>query len=75
MKKFEIALLASFFSFVAVCVVTFPASAHTDSYADMCYEVVSEGCCKICTVGQACGDTCISRDKVCHVIGGCACNG
>ena len=24
-------------------------------------------CCKICTVGKACGDTCISRDKECHV--------
>jgi hypothetical protein len=32
-------------------------------------------CCKICTVGKACGDTCISRDKECHVGSGCACDG
>lgn len=32
-------------------------------------------CCKICTVGKACGDTCISRDKECHVGTGCACDG
>ena len=32
-------------------------------------------CCKICTKGQACGDTCISMDKTCHVGPGCACNG
>ena len=32
-------------------------------------------CCKICTVGKACGDTCISRSYTCHVGPGCACNG
>ena len=32
-------------------------------------------CCKICTVGKACGDTCIARDKVCHQPPGCACDG
>ena len=32
-------------------------------------------CCKICTVGKACGNTCISRDKTCHVGPGCACDG
>jgi hypothetical protein len=32
-------------------------------------------CCKVCTVGKACGNTCISRDKTCHVGLGCACNG
>jgi hypothetical protein len=32
-------------------------------------------CCKICTVGKACGDTCISRDKECHIGPGCACDG
>jgi len=33
------------------------------------------GCCKICTTGKACGDTCIARNKTCHVGSGCACNG
>jgi len=32
-------------------------------------------CCKICTTGKACGDTCIARDKACHVGPGCACDG
>jgi len=29
-------------------------------------------CCKVCSVGKACGNTCISRDKTCHVGPGCA---
>lgn len=33
------------------------------------------GCCKICTKGIACGDTCISASKTCRVGPGCACNG
>ena len=32
-------------------------------------------CCKICTIGKACGDTCISKEKECHVGPGCACDG
>jgi hypothetical protein len=32
-------------------------------------------CCRICTKGKACGDSCIARDKVCHQPPGCACNG
>lgn len=32
-------------------------------------------CCKICTVGQACGNSCISRQYQCHQPPGCACDG
>jgi len=32
-------------------------------------------CCKICTVGKACGNTCISKNDICHVGPGCACDG
>jgi hypothetical protein len=32
-------------------------------------------CCKICTVGKACGNTCISKNDICHVGPGCACEG
>ena len=28
-------------------------------------------CCKVCSVGKACGNTCISREKTCHVGQGC----
>ena len=31
-------------------------------------------CCKVCSKGQACGDTCISREKSCHKGRGCACD-
>lgn len=30
-------------------------------------------CCKTCTKGKPCGDTCIAQDKACHVGPGCAC--
>lgn len=30
-------------------------------------------CCKVCTVGKPCGDTCISKEYTCHVGPGCAC--
>lgn len=30
-------------------------------------------CCKVCTKGKPCGDTCIAQDKTCHVPPGCAC--
>ncbi len=32
-------------------------------------------CCRVCSVGKACGNTCISRDKTCNVGPGCACDG
>lgn len=32
-------------------------------------------CCKICTTGKACGDTCIARNKTCRQPPGCACDG
>ncbi len=31
-------------------------------------------CCKVCSKGKACGNSCISRDKTCHQPPGCACN-
>lgn len=35
----------------------------------------ARSCCKICTTGKACGNSCISRNKTCHQPAGCACNG
>ncbi len=32
-------------------------------------------CCKVCSAGKACGDSCISRSKQCHKGQGCACDG
>ncbi len=31
-------------------------------------------CCKICSTGKACGDTCITRADICHVGLSCACD-
>jgi hypothetical protein len=31
-------------------------------------------CCKICTVGKACGNSCISRNYTCRQPPGCACD-
>jgi hypothetical protein len=31
-------------------------------------------CCKICTTGKACGNSCISANYTCHKGRGCACN-
>lgn len=36
--------------------------------------LLAAACCKHCSKGKACGNTCISRDKTCHVGPGCACN-
>jgi endonuclease YncB( thermonuclease family) len=36
--------------------------------------IPAEQCCKICSSGQACGASCISRAKSCRKGRGCACN-
>lgn len=35
---------------------------------------LSVSCCKVCSAGKACGDSCISRAKQCHKGAGCACD-
>ena len=32
-------------------------------------------CCKICSKGKVCGNSCISRSYTCHKAPGCACDG
>ncbi|MGD0766139.1 MAG: hypothetical protein ABR978_07515 [Dehalococcoidia bacterium] len=34
----------------------------------------TQGCCKVCTSGKACGNGCISKNYTCHQPPGCACN-
>ncbi|MBA2672034.1 MAG: thermonuclease family protein [Gemmatimonadetes bacterium] len=36
--------------------------------------VEANACCKVCSTGKACGDSCISRGKNCNKGRGCACN-
>lgn len=33
----------------------------------------SSGCCKVCSAGKPCGDSCIAQRDTCHHSGGCAC--
>jgi hypothetical protein len=35
----------------------------------------ARACCRICTKGKACGNSCIASWKQCHKGKGCACNG
>lgn len=35
----------------------------------------ARSCCKVCTSGKACGDSCIAANKTCRQGPGCACNG
>ena len=37
-------------------------------------ERLSRTCCKTCRTGQACGNSCISRNKTCRQPPGCACD-
>ncbi len=50
-----------------------PSPAPSPSYSTP--PARSQSCCKICRKGMACGDSCISRNKVCHKGPGCACQG
>jgi len=36
--------------------------------------LLAEACCKHCSKGKACGDSCISRAETCRVGAGCACD-
>lgn len=38
------------------------------------YTPTGAGCCVYCSVGKACGNTCIERSDACHVGSGCACD-
>jgi competence protein ComEC len=37
-------------------------------------EATPATCCRVCTKGKACGNSCIARDLQCHQPTGCACN-
>jgi hypothetical protein len=36
--------------------------------------VPASECCKVCSKGKACGNSCISESKNCHKGRGCACD-
>ncbi len=48
--------------------------------ANACFEAdevpaTPAACCRICTTGKACGNSCINRQLECHQPTGCACDG
>lgn len=46
--------------------------------ANACIEIEDAtpmACCRICTTGKACGNSCINRQLECHQPTGCACDG
>ena len=44
------------------------------TFAPVCTVTGQTGCCKVCTVGKACGNSCISAAYTCHKGPGCACD-
>ena len=83
-------ILASVFTFVGMgaTVVPFdeaPATTIAASSFDACAGatrvtlhsdscVPADQCCKICSKGKACGNSCIRQSYTCHKGRGCACN-
>jgi hypothetical protein len=60
-----------------------PPSAFTDGRVDAgdilvidttSFTTTPTTCCRVCTVGNACGDSCINVNETCHQPTGCACN-
>lgn len=41
--------------------------------ADALDDDIGQACCRYCSKGKPCGDTCIARNKTCRVGPGCAC--
>ncbi len=69
-------IIASFTALAALCSQGPVASAKPAAQSTVHHPTsVSGYCCKICTIGKACGDSCISRYKDCNVGPGCACDG
>lgn len=50
------------------------AAASGPSFVTACKDSTGS-CCKVCTTGKACGDSCIATSSTCSQPAGCACNG
>lgn len=55
-------------------VASIPVPTLVDSSRIPAAEGQARSCCKICSRGKACGNTCISRTYECHRPPGCACD-
>ena len=57
---------------VASLFLAFGASANDDALRASCTPPIK--CCRVCTTGKACGNSCIEESKACSKGKGCACN-
>ena len=62
MKKLYTTLLAT-------AILTLATACHSPNVPE------ADACCKTCSTGKACGDTCINRKYDCTKPPGCACDG
>jgi hypothetical protein len=68
-------LLGSIFVLVGLGATIAPldiASHHVGPRAVAC--LPADQCCRICSTGKACGNSCIRRSYECHKGRGCACD-
>ena len=52
-----------------------PAGPRTNTGASMSGCIPRHRCCRVCTTGKACGNSCINARLNCHKGRGCACDG
>jgi len=52
---------------------TTTSSTTTSTMPPTTSTIAPPTCCKVCTTGKPCGDTCIAKSDTCHVGPGCAC--
>ena len=72
-RRTLVALGRTLFLFgAALGVAGAPSPVLADQQAGEC--IPREQCCKVCSKGKACGNTCISRAYTCHKGRGCACD-
>jgi hypothetical protein len=62
-------------SYDTLAAVAQAVGLEAEVYEQSVPEVQQVACCKICSKGKACGDSCISRSYNCTKGPGCACNG
>ncbi len=62
--------IASVFAFIGLGATTAPLDLTPRT--DTC--IPADQCCKICSKGKACGNSCIRQSYQCHKERGCACD-
>lgn len=71
----NMALMKRLLAFAIVAAVMFPLMGSAAPQPYGVEEPAPLDCCKTCSKGKACGDSCIAREKECHKAPGCACDG